>query len=153
MNQKCSDFLSPVQGRHIEQGGVLNHQPKDCLRNCLFKAQIKENTKAPRPWPFVRGIHRGPVNFPHKGPVTRKKFPFDDVIMSVIWSLIARGLYPCPQTHSIYSETKLLQQGFYLLSGYTLCNKISWNLDAVRYGVRVIRLRWKCTGVWLEFAS
>ena len=27
------------------------------------------------------GIHRGPVNSPHKGPVTRKMFPFDDVIM------------------------------------------------------------------------
>ena len=31
---------------------------------------------------FARGIHRGPVNSPHKGPVTRKMFPFDDVIMS-----------------------------------------------------------------------
>ena len=30
---------------------------------------------------FVREIHRGPVNSPHKWPVTRKKFPFDDVIM------------------------------------------------------------------------
>ena len=30
---------------------------------------------------FVRGIHRWPVNSPHKGPVTRKNFPFDDVIM------------------------------------------------------------------------
>ena len=30
---------------------------------------------------FVRGIHRGPVNSPHKGPVTRKTVPFDDVIM------------------------------------------------------------------------
>ena len=30
---------------------------------------------------FVRGIHRRPVNSPHKGPVTRKMFPFDDVIM------------------------------------------------------------------------
>ena len=30
---------------------------------------------------FVRGIHRWPVNAPHKGPVTRKIFPFDDVIM------------------------------------------------------------------------
>ena len=30
---------------------------------------------------FVRGIHRGPVNSPHKWPVTRKVFPFDDVIM------------------------------------------------------------------------
>ena len=32
---------------------------------------------------FVRGIHRWPVNYPHKGPVTRKIFPFDDVIMNV----------------------------------------------------------------------
>ena len=31
---------------------------------------------------FVRGIHWWPVNSPHKGPVTRKMFPFDDVIMS-----------------------------------------------------------------------
>ena len=30
----------------------------------------------------MRGIHRWPVNFPHKWPVTRRKiFPFDDVIM------------------------------------------------------------------------
>ena len=30
---------------------------------------------------FVRGIHLWPVNSPHKVPVTRKMFPFDDVIM------------------------------------------------------------------------
>ena len=30
---------------------------------------------------LVRGIHRWPVNSPHKWPVTRKMFPFDDVIM------------------------------------------------------------------------
>ena len=29
----------------------------------------------------MRGIHRGPVNSPHKWPVTRKMFPFDDVIV------------------------------------------------------------------------
>ena len=33
---------------------------------------------------FVRGIHRWPVNSPHKGPVTRKMFPFDDVIMTLL---------------------------------------------------------------------
>ena len=31
---------------------------------------------------FVWGIHRGPVNSPHKWPVTRKMFSFDDVIMT-----------------------------------------------------------------------
>ena len=33
---------------------------------------------------FVRGIHRWPVNSLHKRPVTRKIFPFYDVIMSYI---------------------------------------------------------------------
>ena len=32
---------------------------------------------------FVWGIQRGPVNSPHKWPVTRKMFPFDDVSMNV----------------------------------------------------------------------
>ena len=31
---------------------------------------------------FVRGIHRLPVNSPHKRPVMRKISPFDDVIMA-----------------------------------------------------------------------
>ena len=39
---------------------------------------------------FLWGIHRWPVNYPHKRPVTRKMFPFDDVIMS----LISRGNRP-----------------------------------------------------------
>ena len=30
---------------------------------------------------FVWGIHRWPVNSPHKGPVTRNMFLFDDIIM------------------------------------------------------------------------
>ena len=30
---------------------------------------------------FFRGIHRRPVNSSHKGPITRKMFPFDEVIM------------------------------------------------------------------------
>ena len=33
---------------------------------------------------FVRGIHLWPVNSPHKGPVTRKMFPFDDVIIRCV---------------------------------------------------------------------
>ena len=41
---------------------------------------------------FVREIHRGPVNFPHKWPVTRKMFPFDDVIM--MW--VGSWRYGCP---------------------------------------------------------
>ena len=36
---------------------------------------------------FVGGIHRWPVNTLHKWPVTRKMFPFDDVIME--WALMS----------------------------------------------------------------
>ena len=39
---------------------------------------------------FVWGIHRGPVNSPHKWPVTRNMFPFDDVIMDSIFFLLIR---------------------------------------------------------------
>ena len=31
---------------------------------------------------FLKGSHRWPMNSPHKGPVTRKMFPFGDVIIS-----------------------------------------------------------------------
>ena len=37
---------------------------------------------------FVRGIHRGPVNSPHKGPVTRRMFLFDVVIMKLFGKLL-----------------------------------------------------------------
>ena len=43
---------------------------------------------------FVRGIHRGPVNSPHKWPVTPKMFPFDDVIM-VFLSISRRSMSIC----------------------------------------------------------
>ena len=45
---------------------------------------------------FVRGIHLWPVNSPHKGPVTRKMLPFDDVIMipPYIWWRTAKH-EPC----------------------------------------------------------
>ena len=47
----------------------------------LFR-RISKKTSKPVSLAFVRGIHRpGPVNSPHKGPVTREMFPFDDVIM------------------------------------------------------------------------
>ena len=48
---------------------------------------------------FVRGIHRGPVNSPHKWPVTRKIFPFDDVTMicadhgGTCWFMVPRAHY------------------------------------------------------------
>ena len=51
--------------------------------------QRKHQSSAPLA--FVWGIHRGPVNSPHKWPVTRKMFPFDGVIMTsfhvILWQV------------------------------------------------------------------
>ena len=41
-----------LQWHHNRHDGISNHQPHDCLLNQLFKAQIKENIKAPRHWPL-----------------------------------------------------------------------------------------------------
>ena len=66
--------------RHNDHDGVSNHQPHGCLLNHLFRRRSKKTSKL-----HVTGLcvgnSPGPVNSPHKGPVTRKMFPFDDVIM------------------------------------------------------------------------
>ena len=71
-----------LRWRHSGCDSVSNHQPHDCLLNRLFRRRSKKTSKLRVTGLFfVRGIHRGPVNSPHKWPVTRKMFPFDDVIM------------------------------------------------------------------------
>ena len=42
---------------------------------------------------FVRWIHRALVNYQHKGPVTRKMFAFDDVIMNVLFANVRHEKY------------------------------------------------------------
>ena len=43
---------------------------------------------------FVREIYRWPVNSPHKWPVTREIFPFDDTIMYV-FKIIKKVMLMC----------------------------------------------------------
>ena len=53
---------------------------------------------------FVWGIHRGPVNSPHKRPVTRKMSPFDDVIMFwFYWYATTTGMIMLCKSCSICS--------------------------------------------------
>ena len=68
--------------RHNEHDSVSNHQPHGCLLSRLFRHKSKKTSKL-RVTGLCVGNSPGPVNSPHKGPVTRKMFPFDDVIMSV----------------------------------------------------------------------
>ena len=63
-----------LRWRHNGRDSVSNHQPHDCLLNRLFRRRSKKTSKL-----RVTGLCVG--NSPHKWPVTRKMFPFDDVIM------------------------------------------------------------------------
>ena len=69
--------------RHNDHGGVSNHQPHGCLFNPLFRRRSKKTSK-PRVTGLCAGNSPGPVKSPHKLPVTRKMFSFDDVIMIAI---------------------------------------------------------------------
>ena len=71
-----------LQWRHNGHDGVSNHQPHHCLLNPLFGRRSKKTSKL-RVTGLCVGNSPGPVNSPHKGPVTRKMFPFDDVIMGI----------------------------------------------------------------------
>ena len=75
---------------------------------------------------FVWGIHRWPVNSPHKRPVTRKVFPFDDVIMRIhdkITGLI-QGLRPANERRRynvlLRHETRLIK--YTMRSPYNMVN-------------------------------
>ena len=45
----------------------------------VYSGVSQRNHQSSASLAFVWGIHRWPVNSPHKGPVTRKMFSFDDV--------------------------------------------------------------------------
>ena len=108
-NSAKSPYLScymahPLQWRHNEYDGVSNHQPHDCLLNHLFRRRSKKTSKL-----RVTGLYAGnspwPANPPRKEPVTRKMFPFDEVIMSLclpqnyntlyLWILILGIIWIC----------------------------------------------------------
>ena len=71
-----------TEWRHNESHGISNHRLIDYLLNPLLRRASKETSKL-RVTGVCEGNQRWPVDSPHKGPVTRKMFPFDDVIMNI----------------------------------------------------------------------
>ena len=74
--------------------------------------QIKHQSSASLA--FVRGIHWGPVNYPHKWPVTRKMFPFDDVIMFG-WDLVQPQVENGPWIMADFTPVEPLIKGTSIL--------------------------------------
>ena len=74
---------------------------------------------------FVRGIHRGPVNSPHKWPVPRKMFTFDDVIMIYSINYIPINFIP-----SRGQSISWLSQPVIVAVGYCTGGKTVWETVA-----------------------
>ena len=75
---------------------------------------------------FVWAIHRGPVNSPHKVPVTRKMSPFDGVIMN--WY---NARYSAVPLRGDLRGFKLWLMMFCLNPGSAVCNMINDILNRV----------------------
>ena len=95
---------------------------------------------------FVRGIHRWPVDSPHKWPILQNMFPFDDVIMclQLVCSCFQDSIIAIPmdewdpklirpQLKCIRMDKQwvtIIDQEMYELEPYfetNLCEKFSWN--------------------------
>ena len=87
----------PLQWRHNGLETVSNHQPHNCLLSRLLGSK---KTSKHRVTGLCAGNSPRPVNSPHKGPVTRKMFPFDDVIMADV--LAPNGASPPADTAMTY---------------------------------------------------
>ena len=85
MSRSIIGILDPwmytLQWRHNGCHGLPNHRRLNYLLNRWFSLKSRKTSKLLVTGLCVRGIHRSTVNSPHKGPVTRKMSPFDDVIM------------------------------------------------------------------------
>ena len=89
--------------RHNGRDSVPINLPYGCSLNRSFRHRSKKTSKL-----RVTGLCAGnsPVTgeFPHKGPVTRKMFPFDDVIM--LGGVVTHGL-TC-NSRSVDTKSKVL---------------------------------------------
>ena len=90
-SSQSSNDMSSVITMYVPEDDHYNDVIMSAMASWIISLTIVYSTvysvadykryQSPASLAFVRGIHRWPVNSSHKGPVTRKMFPFDDVIM------------------------------------------------------------------------
>ena len=81
--------LRILQWRHSERDGLSPASP--LFAQPFVQAKIRRKHKAPRRWPLW-GDSTGDLWIPlmdssYRGPVTRKMFPFDDIILLCVFTL------------------------------------------------------------------
>ena len=80
---KCNDFITfSHYGDVIISTMVSQITSLAIVYSTVYSGAEQRKHKSSASLAFVRGIHRWPVNSPHKGLVTRKMFPLDDVVMN-----------------------------------------------------------------------
>ena len=99
--------VGTLQWRHAGRDSVSYHQPHDCLLNRLFRRRSKKTSKF-RVTSLFAGNSPGTGEFPHKWLVTRKMFPFDDVIMMHrIQQSYIMNVKPMSETFRLYWKSCL----------------------------------------------
>ena len=73
---KSKYIMLSLHWRHNDHDSVWNHQPHGCFLNRLFRRRSKKTSKL-----RVTGLCVGNSPVPQKGPISRKMYPLDDVIM------------------------------------------------------------------------
>ena len=86
---------------------------------------------------IVWGIHRGPVNSPHKWPVTRKMVPFDDVIMGQYHTSAFTELMPHSPPVGNFETSYIESPLYFVLSFWMTCD---WFVIDWWY----LLSRWRC---------
>ena len=95
------------QWRHNGRDGVSNYQHHHCLLNRLFTRRSKKTSKL-RVTGLCAGNSPGPVNSPHKGPVTRKMFPTSSWISSFLHNPMIIRLVVTISPHMLPSNSYLI---------------------------------------------
>ena len=125
-----------LRWRHNGRDGVSNHQPHVCLLNRLFRRRSKRTSKL-RVTGLCAGNSPGPVNSPHKWPVTRKMFPFDDVIMITYWC------YTCTE-ENFFKTSSILFHTRFKFHVFVIQISINWELYTFFQMTRQLCFRCMC---------
>ena len=97
------------------------------LYSTVYSDVDQRKHQSPASLAFVRRIHRWPVNFPHKWPVTRKMFSFDDVTMITARCYIVRSGCDWRTVYNWFASFCCVMFG--VVEEYGQINNEKWNLS------------------------
>ena len=117
-----SDVLMGAMGSQITNLTIVY--------STVYSGADQRKHQSPASLVFMRGIHRRQLNSPHKGPVTRRLFPFDDVIMAFPFGALLLTLIPTwISTHKLGK----VYEFYNLLINIKSINTFWWNKTIIWY--------------------